>query len=156
MERLKNYINRLSTCKFIFISSLLAYISTIPFSIIRSYFADNSGVNINMQLPLITNLIILIILGPILESILIIIIIKIVSKVLKKSIHITAVISALIFSSLHMYSFFYILGVLIPAYTLVFSYLLYENKSKYLNSLGIMICIHMLLNLYGCFFIFII
>lgn len=152
MENFKNRINSLNTCKFIFISSILAYISTIPFSIIASYINYDPSENINVNLPLMENIAIIIFLGPLIESILIIIITEFVGKLFKKSIKITVFISSIIFSSLHMYSLIYALALIIPSFIFISSYFLYCNKSNYFNSFFIMTTIHILYNSYNLLF----
>lgn len=149
MEKSINYINKLSACKFIIIASIVAYISVIPFTIIAYYINFTSGLNIDETLPLFVNILIVDFFGPILESFLIIFIIKIVRKLFKKNVYITTFISAIIFSCFHTYGFLYILALIIPANIFIFSYLIYENKSKYLNSYAIMTIIHILYNSYN-------
>jgi len=56
MNNLAVYINKLSSFKFIFLASLLAYISTIPFTLISLYFNNLHGVNLDESLPLILNI----------------------------------------------------------------------------------------------------
>ncbi|MEG2787003.1 MAG: CPBP family glutamic-type intramembrane protease [Romboutsia sp.] len=143
MSKTLDYVNNLSTKKFITLSVLLGVISTIPFSIIGILFnIPFNGIEIDNNFMYIY----IIIIGPIIESIFIIIITRIVGIFTKNKFTIT-IITAVIFACNHTYSLIYIFTVFIPGLTFVYAYMIYDNKDKKLSSFWIMTIIHMIYNL---------
>ncbi|MEG2993742.1 MAG: CPBP family glutamic-type intramembrane protease [Bacilli bacterium] len=148
MSKTLDYVNNLSTKKFITLSVLLGVISTIPFSIIGILFnIPFNGIEIDNNFMYIY----IIIIGPIIESIFIIIITKIVGIFTKNKFTIT-IITAVIFACNHTYSLIYIFTVFIPGLTFVYAYMIYDNKDKKLSSFWIMTIIHMIYNLIQALF----
>lgn len=143
MSKALDYINNLSTKKFITLSVLLGVISTIPFSIISILFdIPFNGIEIDDNFMYIY----IIIIGPVIESIYIIIITKIIGIFTKNKFIIT-LITAVIFACNHTYSLIYIFTVFIPSLIFVYAYMIYDNKDKKLSSFWIMTIIHMIYNL---------
>lgn len=151
MNKLNIYINKLSTFKFIILSSVIAYISTIPFSIIASYINYDVGFNEELELPLVFSIFIAIFLVPIIESGIILLIIRGFSKIFKNKLNIVFM-SAIVFSCFHYYSLIYIFAIFIPSYIFIGSYLFYKPKDKHFNPITVMTSIHMLYNLYNILF----
>lgn len=151
MNKLIAYVNKLNPFKFILLAPLLSYISTIPFTLISIYFHTDNGFNPNNGLPLILNIFLAIFLVPIVESGIICILTAIISKIFTNKFYITLV-TAIIFSSLHYYSFIYVIAVFIPSIILTYSYLIYKSRNKYLTPIIIMTIIHMLYNFYNILF----
>lgn len=143
MSKALDYINNLSTKKFITLSVLLGVISTIPFSIISILFdIPFNGIEIDDNFMYIY----IIIIGPVIVSIYIIIITKIIGIFTKNKFIIT-LITAVIFACNHTYSLIYIFTVFIPSLIFVYAYMIYDNKDKKLSSFWIMTIIHMIYNL---------
>jgi hypothetical protein len=156
MNNFKIYINKLNTLHFIVFSSFLAYISTIPFSIISYLINYNDNFNVFFSNSTILNFILFIffavLFGPLIESILIIFIIKIINKFFRNN-TLTIMLSSTIFSGLHYnYGYLHVLALLIPSLIFIYAYFFYEQKNKYVNPFIILTTIHSLYNLYNILF----
>jgi membrane protease YdiL (CAAX protease family) len=149
LRLINKYLNKLPDIYFIIFMAIAIYVIQIPFTYLADIYEKYVG-PVGMPSIINSNVFIIIlftvILGPIIETKLFEIIFKLLRKYLKitRNLHLI-LISALIFGSLHYYSYFYMFIMFVVGIFFSYSYLLYKGKK--VSSFTILTCIHSLDNL---------
>lgn len=158
-KRADNYLQGLSTVKFIIIILLLTYLTFIPFLplfyLYNEYIGEMGSSETLKAASIGTQIIVASIIGPLLETFIFqygIIEILSSNKIFKEKKIIIAIISSLLFGISHSYSYLYMFYAFIIGLFLAYSYFVYKKKG--FSAFWIVFIIHCLRNTISTILIF--